>query len=252
MEHPTALWCLRPLFFPVLIDGIAGKVDPVIPEHAGSALVQLNMIEQAVDRDQILVVFKLVDVILHIVDHGLAVVKCHAEAIIGQRFDFLDAWYHRNTSSFKRGELSEILGVPHLQKLTLILFHPLFDKLLSFSGQVALCHLHRSEVEDADMLSVQSMEMTRLVLFRLEEHFDDDSIKTTNLRHFASTHPFLYFHTFILLDFARNVNELTIITVVSDPCLEVIDRFDYLDHINRRSDVTEDIIHTLIGHGTFI
>lgn len=94
MEHPTALWCLRPLFFPVLIDGIAGKVDPVIPEHAGSALVQLNMVEQAVDRDQILVVFKLVDVILHIVDHGLAVVKCHAEAIIGQRFDFLDAWCH--------------------------------------------------------------------------------------------------------------------------------------------------------------
>lgn len=94
MEHPTALWCLRPLFFPVLIDGITGKVDPVIPEHAGSALVQLNMVEQAVDRDQILVVFKLVDVILHIVDHGLAVVKCHAEAIIGQRFDFLDTWYH--------------------------------------------------------------------------------------------------------------------------------------------------------------
>ena len=89
-------------------------------------------------------------------------------------------------------------------------------------------------------------------LFRLEEHFDDNSIKTTNLRHFASTRPFLYFHTFILLDFAWNVNELTIITVVSFPCLEVIDRFDYLGYINRRSDVTEDIIHALISHGAFV
>jgi hypothetical protein len=42
------------------------------------------------------------------------------------------------------------------------------------------------DIEDANILVVDSMDMCRFVFFRFEEHFDDNPIESTNLRHMAS------------------------------------------------------------------
>ena len=50
------------------------------------------------------------------------------------------------------------------------------------------------------------MQMTRFVFFRLEKHFNDDSIKPTNLRHFMSLlyQRSYFYYTQITKNFKRN------------------------------------------------
>ena len=53
--------------------------------------------------------------------------------------------------------------------------HPLHNHLLRLSRKIAFCHAHRSEIKYSDMLSIQSVDVTRLMLFRFEKHFYHDA-----------------------------------------------------------------------------
>lgn len=84
---------------------------------------------------------------------------------------------------FERFQLSDNLSIPHLQKFLVIGFQPFTHQILCLDREIAVRHLEGMDVKDSYILIVNGMNMGGLVFFGFEEHFDDDSVKSTNLWH---------------------------------------------------------------------
>ena len=78
----------------VLIDGIARQVDLVVPEYAGSALVELYLVEQPGNSQQVSVAGDLLDVLHHIVENGLPVIKDNVQVEVRPWLNGSDSRYH--------------------------------------------------------------------------------------------------------------------------------------------------------------
>jgi len=57
------------------------------------------------------------------------------------------------------------------------------NKTLRFLGQITKSHLKSEKVKHPHIFIIDCMNISQLVFFRLEEHLDNNPIKTTNLRH---------------------------------------------------------------------
>ena len=101
------------------------------------------------------------------------------------------------TPPLERRQFPQPLGVPHLLQLALIDLQPFLHKLLSLAGEVSFCHGHCLQVKDSDMLTIQSVDVTRLMFSRLEKHLDNYAVESANLRHHI--HSILCYGLFLLL-----------------------------------------------------
>lgn len=96
--------------FPVLIQRVTRQVYLVILIYARPALVKLHLTEKPMYQHQRAIAFYPVDILFHIVQHRLAVVKRHPQTIPRQSFDIPYSWYH-NCTFFQVGLLTLLILV---------------------------------------------------------------------------------------------------------------------------------------------
>lgn len=100
--------------FPVLIQRVTRQVYLVILIYARPALVKLHLTEKPMYQHQRAIAFYPVDILFHVVQHRLAVVKRHPQTIPRQSFDIPYSWYH-NCTFFQVGLLTLLILVLMVQ-----------------------------------------------------------------------------------------------------------------------------------------
>ena len=62
----------------------------------------------------------------------------------------------------------------------LVLRQPFFNKALGGRRQISIRHFQGRQIENADVLPVNCVNMRRLVFFRLKEHLHDNPVKSSH------------------------------------------------------------------------
>jgi hypothetical protein len=91
----------------------------------------------------------------------------------------------RVSFSLQRFNVVEVLSVPHFEQLLLVCFGPFSDELPAPLGNPTFHYVQILQLHHRQMLAILDVDVPRWMLLVYEEHPDDNSVETANLRHGA-------------------------------------------------------------------